>query len=144
MTKAKKGDTVKVHYTGRLSDGEVFDSSDGREPLEFVLGSRQVIEGFDEAILGMEETEKKTVDIPVEKAYGPVNKDYVISVERDKLPPDLDLSVGMPLSMPMPDGNAVNVTVTNFDETNIELDANPPLAGKNLIFDLELVGILRM
>jgi len=142
--KAQKGDTVKVHYTGRLKEGEVFDSSEGREPLEFVLGAGHVIEGFDSAIIGMEESDKKTVDIPVEQAYGERNEDYVLRVGRDKLPPDLEPVNGMPLSMPMPDGTAVNVVISDFNENEIELDANPPLAGKDLIFDLELVGILRM
>lgn len=142
--KAQNGDTVKVHYTGRLKEGEVFDSSEGREPLEFVLGAGHVIEGFDTAIVGMEESDKKTVDIPVEQAYGQRNEDYVLRVGRDKLPPDLEPVNGMPLSMPMPDGTAVNVVISDFNENEIELDANPPLAGKDLIFDLELVGILRM
>lgn len=144
MDKAASGDTVKVHYTGRLTSGEVFDSSEGREPLEFDLGAGQVIEGFEEAIIGMEQGEKKTVEIPVDKAYGPANPQYILKAPREQMPQDLNPEVGMQLQMPVPDGPPVVVTITEFDDAHITLDANPPLAGKDLIFDLELVGILRM
>lgn len=144
MSKAAKGDTVKVHYTGRLADGEVFDSSEDREPLEFDLGQGQVIEGFEEAILGMEQGDKKTVEISVDKAYGPVNPEYILKAPRDQMPQDLDPQIGMQLQMPVPDGPPVVVTITEFDNESVTLDANPPLAGKDLIFDLELVGVLKM
>ncbi len=144
MSLAKNGDTVKVHYTGKLADGVEFDSSIGGEPLEFDLGAGQVIEGFESAIVGMKEGEKKTVTIPVDKAYGEINEDYILTASRDKLPPDLEPFVGLQLLMPVPNSEPVPVTVTEFDDNEITLDANHPLAGKELIFDLELIGVLSM
>lgn len=142
MSTAKNGDTVKVHYTGKLSDGTLFDTSEGNEPLEFDLGSGQVIEGFEEAIIGMKQGDKKTVTIPVEKAYGDINEQYVLKAPRNKLPQDLEPFVGLQLLMPVPNSEPVPVTVTDFNDEEITLDANHPLAGKELTFDLELVGVL--
>lgn len=139
MAKASEGNIVKVAYTGRLKDGTVFDSSQGRQPLEFTLGSGQVIPGFDAGILGMEVGEKKTIEIPCENAYGPHYDEAVIVVNRTDLPPDLNPSVGDKLKMSQPDGNAMIVIVTEADDEKIKLDANHPLAGKDLIFDVELV-----
>jgi peptidylprolyl isomerase len=141
MTAARRGDNVKVHYTGRLTDGSVFDSSAGLEPLAFTLGSGQVIEGFDEAVLGMTVGEKKTVLIPVEKAYGERNDELVIITPLEQVPPDLHPELGMRLEMGSPDGQLLRVVVTDVTDTHITLDANPPLAGEDLTFELELVHI---
>jgi peptidylprolyl isomerase len=141
VTEAKRGDNVKVHYTGTLTDGTVFDSSDGRDPLEFALGSGQVIEGFDEAVLGMKVGESKTVTIPVAKAYGERNEEMVIQAPIDQVPPDLEPEVDMRLEMGGPNGELIRVVVTEVTDTHITLDANPPLAGKDLVFKLELVEV---
>lgn len=141
MTTVKQGDTVHIHYTGTLEDGVVFDSSAGREPLSFTLGSGQVIPGFEEAIMGMAVNEKKNVTIPVDKAYGPRNEELVLTVPREQVPPDLNPEVGQKLQMQGPGNSPVVVEVTEVAEAHIRLDANPPLAGKELIFDIELVRI---
>jgi peptidylprolyl isomerase len=141
MTTVKQGDTVHIHYTGTLEDGEVFDSSAGREPLSFTIGSGQVIPGFEEAIMGMAVNEKKNVTIPVDKAYGPRNEELVLTVPREQVPPDLNPEVGQKLQMQGPGNSPVVVEVTEVAEAHIRLDANPPLAGKELIFDIELVRI---
>jgi peptidylprolyl isomerase len=139
---AKAGDNVQVHYTGKLTNGTVFDSSAGREPLEFELGSGMVIPGFDNGITGMQVGETKTIEIPVDEAYGPANPDMIITIERAEIPADIPLEVGMQLNMHQ-DGQAqpIPVIVTDLTPTNVTLDANHPLAGEALIFDLELVGI---
>ena len=139
MNEARKGDNVKVNYTGRLDDGTVFDSSEGAKPLEFSIGSGQVIEGFDEAVTGMKVGEKKTVTIPVDKAYGQRNDEMVIQAPVEQVPPDLNPELGMRLEMGGTNGELLRVVVTEITETHITLDANPPLAGKDLTFDLELV-----
>lgn len=141
MTAAKRGDNVKVHYTGRLTDGSIFDSSAGSDPLSFTLGSGQVIEGFDEAVAGMAVGDKKTVFIPVAKAYGERNDELVITAPLAQVPPDLNPELGMRLEMGSPDGQLLRVVVTELTDTDITLDANPPLAGQDLTFDLELVEI---
>jgi len=141
MSAAKKGDNVKIHYTGTLGDGSVFDSSAGRAPLAFRLGSGQVIPGFDEAVTGMKIGDSKTVNIPAAKAYGPRNEDLVISVPRAEVPPDLNPEVGMKLQMGGTNGELVNVEIVEVTEEYIALDANPPLAGKDLTFAIELVAI---
>lgn len=139
MTEARKGDNVKVNYTGKLDDGTVFDSSEGAEPLEFSIGSGQVIEGFDDAVTGMKVGETKTVTIPVDKAYGQRNDEMVIQAPIEQVPPDLNPELGMRLEMGGANGEVLRVVVTEITDTHITLDANPPLAGKDLIFDLELV-----
>lgn len=141
MTTAKKGDSVKIHYTGTLNDGSVFDSSTGRAPLAFRLGSGQVIPGFDEAVLGMSKGESKTVVIPPEKAYGTRNEDLVISVPREHVPPEIKPEVGLKLQMGGANGELVTVEVIEVGEEHIALDANPPLAGQELTFQIELVAI---
>lgn len=141
MAQAKSGDTVQVHYTGRLTDGTVFDSSDGRDPLKFTVGSGQVIPGFDNAIVDMAIGDKKTVDIPVDQAYGPANDDLVMPVPRNQFPPDINPEVGQKLQVGGPAGELMIVTVTDVKEDIVTLDANPPLAGQDLIFDIELVAI---
>ena len=137
------GDVVKVHYTGRLENGHIFDSSEGREPLEFTIGGGMVIEGFENGLLGMKQGELKTVSIPPELGYGFRNEEYSITVTRNNLPPDIEPEVGLGLTLFSPDWQPINVTITEFDDINITLDANPPLAGKTLIFDLELVGFIK-
>lgn len=141
MAAAKKGDNVKIHYKGTLQDGTVFDSSEGREPLGFTLGGGQVIPGFDEAVMGMSEGEAKNVTIPADKAYGPRNDELVMPVPLSQVPPDLKPEVGQQLQMGGPNGQPVMVSVIDITEEHIMLDANPPLAGEDLIFDLELVAI---
>ncbi len=141
MAQAQQGDTVKIHYTGTLEDGTVFDSSEGRDPLEFTLGSGQVIPGFDEAVTGMDSGEKKQVTIPADKAYGQRNEEMIIQAPRDQVPADINPEVGQQLQMAGPGGETVVVLVTEVTDAHITLDANPPLAGKDLTFDIELVSI---
>ena len=141
MSQAKKGDSVKIHYTGTLEDGKVFDSSAGRDPLGFTLGGGQVIVGFEEAVLGMALGDKKKVTIPSHKAYGEKNEELVIEVPRNQVPPDLNPEVDQKLQMGGPNGELVVVTVVAVTDEAVVLDANPPLAGKDLTFDLELVAI---
>ncbi|GAB4351874.1 MAG: peptidylprolyl isomerase [Gammaproteobacteria bacterium] len=140
MAQATSGDTVRVHYTGRLDDGTVFDSSQGRDPLEFTLGSGQVIPGFDEAVTGMEVGESSTITIDPENAYGPRHEEMVQKVARSDIPAEIDLTVGMQLQASGPGGEMV-VTVVELSDETVTLDANHPLAGKALTFDLELVEI---
>ena len=141
MTQAKNGDTVKIHYTGKLQDGTVFDSSSDREPLKFSIGSGQVIPGFEEAVTGMTVGEKKTALIPCDKAYGERNPSMVMIVDRKHVPADIDPEVGLRLQVGSPSGELINVTVIEVNDKNITLDANPPLAGEDLTFELELVEI---
>ena len=141
MAEAKQGDFVSVHYTGKAGDGEVFDTSNGRDPLEFTIGEGEVIPGFEQAVVGMNPGESKTVIIPVDEAYGVHDEDLVIEVERDRLPQDLDPQVGERLQMRQSDGRVVIVVVAGVSQQCITLDANHPLAGKDLTFDIELVGI---
>ncbi len=142
MPQAKAGDRVKIHYTGTLADGSVFDSSSGRDPLEFTLGSGQVIVGFEEAVLGMSQGDSKKVTIPADRAYGQRNEEMVIRAARNQIPPDIDPEVGQQLQMTGPAGEVVIVRVTEVTEDVVVLDANPPLAGKDLTFDIELVEIV--
>lgn len=139
MTEAKKGDNVKVHYTGKLADGTVFDSSEGSDPLEFAVGSGQVIEGFEEGIVGMKVGESKVVQIPVAKAYGERKEEMVIQAPIEQVPPDLNPELGMRLEMGGANGEILRVVVTEITDTHITLDANPPLAGQDLTFEIELV-----
>ncbi len=142
MEKAKNGDTVRVHYTGKLGDGRVFGTSVGREPLELTLGERDVIAGFQDAVVGMAVGERKTIQIGPDHAYGPHRQDLIIEVERGVLPPNVEPEVGQRLEYRQPDGEAMPVTVTNVSESTVTLDTNHPLAGKQLTFDLELVEIV--
>ncbi len=139
--RAKIGDTVKVHYTGTLEDGTVFDTSVEREPLAFTLGQDLVIPGFEEAIIGMKVGESETVDIPVEQAYGPYGDDLILVVERDELPENMEVEVGKQLQMSQSDGSSIVVMITEVSETTITIDANHPFAGQNLTFEIELVEI---
>jgi peptidylprolyl isomerase len=141
MAGAQTGDTVRVHYTGRLSDDQVFDSSQGSDPLEFTLGSGQVIPGFEEAIAGMEPGDKKTVTIAAEEAYGPHLEEMVLEVGREHFPDDIDPEPGQQLQMHQ-DDQVFLVTVTDVSDESVRLDANHPLAGEDLTFDLHLVEIV--
>ncbi len=141
MQQAKNGDAVTIHYTGTLNDGTVFDSSDGREPLPFTLGSGQVIPGFEEAVLGMQIGEKKTVTIPPEKAYGHRNEEMVINVPVTQVPADITPEIGMQLQLMNQANQPVVVKVTDITDEHITLDANPPLAGQELTFAIELMTI---
>lgn len=141
MVQAKPGDTVKIHYTGRLEDGTVFDSSANREPLEFTLNGGQVIPGFEQAVLGMSPGESKTEKIPMDQAYGPHRPEMVLEVNREQMPPELQPEVGQQLQVQQPDGQAIPVFITEVTESTVTLDANHPLAGEDLTFDIELVEI---
>ncbi len=142
MQQVKKGDTVKVHYHGRLKTGETFDSSKDRQPLEFEVGSGSVIKGFDDGVTGMGIGEKKTINIPVEEAYGQKNPDMIIEMPKDRFPENMELEVGMPLMMSNGEGQNFQVVIHEIHEESVVLDANHPLAGQDLIFDLELVDIV--
>lgn len=141
MTQAKQGNKVKVDYTGKLKDGSVFDSSASREPLEFMVGGGQVIPDFEDAVVGMNPGDSKTIEIPAEKAYGPRHEDLVIAVDREQFPPDINPEVGDQLQISQPDGRASVVTVTDINDSSVTLDANHPLAGEDLTFDIQLVEV---
>jgi len=145
MKISENGDTVKVHYTGKLKEGDVFDSSEGREPLEFQLGSGMVIEGFNDGLVGMKEGESKSIEIPVEKAYGPKNEDYIVEIPKDKLDNSQEFEIGMQVSFSneQQGGQPIPVEVVAVTEETVTFDANPPLAGKDLVFEVEMVGILK-
>lgn len=138
---AKKGDKVKVHYTGKLNDGAVFDSSEGREPLEFTLGEGSMIRGFENAIYAMEAGQSKTVTIPSLEAYGPHKEGLVMTFDRTQLPPGMSPRVGDQLQMQTPSGGAAVVTVSAASDKDITIDANHPLAGKDLTFEIRLVEV---
>jgi FKBP-type peptidyl-prolyl cis-trans isomerase 2 len=135
----QNGDMALVHYTGRLEDGQVFDSSIGGAPLEFEVGAGQVISGFDTGIKGMQVGEKKTIEIEADEAYGKYNSSLVQSIPRDNIQLDTEPEVGMQLMMQLPGGEQLPVAITEVSDSHITLDANHPLAGQKLIFDVELV-----
>jgi peptidylprolyl isomerase len=141
MQQAKAGDTVKVHYSGRLTDGTTFDSSEGRDPLEFKVGNGDVIKGFDEGVTGMAPGEKKTVHIPADEAYGQKDENRVVEFPKENFPPDLEPEVGMQLNMSNGSGQVIPVVIVEVGNESVTLDANHPLAGEDLIFDIELVDI---
>ena len=141
MQTAKRGDTVHVHYRGTLDDGQVFDSSEGSDPIVFTLGSGEVIPGFEQAIEGMSAGEKKTQHIPAEEAYGERRDELVFNVGRDQMPIDAEVEVGDMLRVGFPDGSSADVQVAGLEADSVTLDANHPLAGKALTFELELVSI---
>jgi peptidylprolyl isomerase len=139
--KVKTGDTVKVHYTGRFDDGEVFDSSQGREPLQFKVGAGDIIKGLEKAVLGMQPGEKKNVTVNPEEGYGNHDKKLLIDTPKERIPEDISPEKGMPLQLVNKQGKAIPVVVTEILDKSVRLDANHPLAGKVLFFDLELVEI---
>ncbi len=141
MSVVKNGDTVKVHYTGQLEDGSVFDSSVQREPLEFTLGQGQLIPGFEKAVIGLKVGESTTANIPSAEAYGEPNPQMIIEVEKSQLPADLEPEVGVQLQLNQPDGQVIPVQITKVEGENVTIDANHPLAGKDLTFNIELVEI---
>lgn len=142
MSKVKDGDTVKVHYTGKLEDGSVFDSSVERDPLEITLGEGKLIPGFEKAVVGLKVGDKTTASIESTDAYGDRREDLELSIERNQLPEDIEPQVGMQLQLNQPNGQPVPVQITKVEEENIMIDANHPLAGKDLTFDIELVDIV--
>lgn len=142
MAHAKQGDTVRVHYTGTLNDGTVFDSSVGGEPLEFTLGEGQLIPGFEKAVMGLAVGDRTTALIPSDEAYGPHRADGLIQVPRTNIPTDIQPQIGQQLQMQTQDGRPVPVRVVAVDDTSITVDANHPLAGKDLSFDIEVVAIV--
>lgn len=142
MPNARSGDTVHVHYTGRLDDGSIFDASEGRDPLAFTLGSGQVIAGFDAAVAGMAIGDTKSVRVPVEDAYGHHRDELLIDVPRAQLPSGMTFEPGMQLHLRREDGGAIPVTVAAAGDDAVTLDANHPLAGQALTFELTLVAIV--
>lgn len=141
MAEAKNGDSVKVHYTGKLDDGTVFDTSAEREPLLFTVGEGKLIPDFEQAVVGMNPGESKTIQVPSGNAYGPHRKEMIMVVEQNQFPPELKLEVGQQLQVRQQDGSAFVVKVTEIAESGVTLDGNHPLAGKDLTFDIELTEI---
>ena len=142
MAQATSGDTVRVHYTGTLENGQTFDTSEGREPLEFTVGGGQVIPGFDQAVAGMEPGDTKTVEIPADEAYGPQRDEMMLQVSPDQFPDDMDPQVGQQLQLSQPNGQNVVVRVVDIESDSVTLDANHPLAGKDLTFEITLAEIV--
>jgi len=141
MSKVKANDTVEVHYTGKLKNGQVFDSSEGKQPLKVTLGQGNFIPGFEKGLLNMEVNEKKTVTIPKEEAYGEVRKELFQSIKNEELPDSIKPEVGMGLVARNPDGSERQLRVAEVKDDHIIIDANHPLAGQDLIFDLQVVNI---
>ena len=142
MANTKTGDTVKIHYTGSLSDGEIFDSSKDRDPMQFTIGSGQVIPGFDEGVQDMEPGDKKTITIDAQNAYGPVNPELVQKINKTEFKEDMKLEKGSRMQLNNGQGQTMVVTVADMDENSVTLDGNHPLAGKDLTFEIELVEIV--
>jgi peptidylprolyl isomerase len=141
MSQAKDGDTVKVHYTGNLDDGMVFGTSTNLEPIQFTIGEGQVIPGIEQAVIGMNPGESKIIKIPAGEAFGPRHEEMVLVVERNQFPEHLNPEVGKQFQIPTVDGKSTVFTVTDVSEFNVTLDANHPLAGKDLTFDIQLIEI---
>lgn len=141
MSQAKQGDTVTVHYTGKLEDGTVFDSSQGQDPLQFAIGSGMLIPGFEQAVIGMSPGDSKTAVIPADQAYGSYHPEMVLVVDRQQVPPDMPVSVGAQLQIQQQGGQVIPVIVTDVSDASVTLDANHPLAGEDLTFEIQLVNI---
>jgi len=142
VSEAEKGNTVRVHYTGTLNDGSVFDTSRNDEPFEFRLGEGVVIAGFENAILGMKKVEQKKISVPPEEAYGQYDLELRVVVQRDKLPPDIEYSEGVVLQIDTAEGYSAQATVVEISENSVTLDGNHPLAGETLNFDIELIDLV--
>ncbi|MBL26467.1 MAG: peptidylprolyl isomerase [Rhodospirillaceae bacterium] len=142
MSSVKSGDTVKVHYTGRLDDGTQFDTSSGREPLELTVGSGNIIPGFENSVIGMSPGDTKTVTVPSGEAYGDHRPDMVQTVSRDQIPPEVEVAPGVQLRASNQNGQPFLLTVVDVSDDSVTVDANHPLAGKDLTFDIELVEIV--
>ncbi len=142
MASAQAGDTVRVHYTGKLDDGTVFDSSAGSDPIEFVIGDHQVIPGFEDGVTGMAVGESKTITIPFNQAYGAYDDEMVLEVPRAQFPDHITPEVGEALQLQQPDGEMITVIISEVSDESVTLDANHPLAGEDLTFDLELAAIV--
>jgi len=142
MSKAKKGDKVKTHYTGKLEDGTEFETSKGTEPREFVIGSGFYFAGFEESVIGLEIGETKTVILSPEKAYGPWFEELTVRVRKSDIPDDIKPVIGEKFKVWRPDGNLMPLTITEVTDHTVTLDANHPLAGKTLIYDIELIDII--
>ena len=142
MTQAKSGDTVKIQYTGRLDDNSVFDTSVDREPIQFTIGQGRTIPALEEAVIGMETGETKTVEISAEQGYGPYQKELVHTVSRKVLRAEIEPEIGKRLKATSMDGRAFSVTISDVSEKTVTMDANHPLAGKDLTFDIELISII--
>lgn len=142
MTQVKNGDTVKVHYTGKLKSGEVFDKSSESDPLQFKIGEGQIIPGFEEAVIGMEQGDTKETEIPANEAYGPRDEEKVVEIERSRFPDNVEPEVNQKLQVQQENGQQLIVTVTDVAEKTVTLDMNHPLAGEDLIFKIELLGIV--
>lgn len=143
MAEVKTGDTVRVHYEGSLEDGRKFDSSFDREPIELTVGSGQVISGFENAVVGMEEGDSRTVTVPPEEGYGPHDPNLLHKVDREQVPDEIDLQVGAQLQATDRQGQVIALTVADFDDSTVTLDANHPLAGQDLTFDVKVVEIVK-
>jgi peptidylprolyl isomerase len=142
MAQARAGDTVRVHYTGKLDDGTVFDSSVGGEPIEFILGAHHVIPGFEDGVAGMEVGDTKTILIPSDQAYGPYVDEMVLTISREQVPLHITLELGEMLELSQPSGESVTVRITDLTDATVTLDGNHPLAGEDLTFDLQLAEIV--
>ena len=142
MAQAKNGDTVTVHYTGKLEDGTVFDSSVNRDPLQFTLGEGLLIPGFEQAVLGMSPGKSTTAEVSADEAYGPHRQEMVVEIDRQEFPPHLQPEVGQQLQIPQSDGRTTRLIVTDVSEQKVTLDANHPLAGRDLTFDIQLLEIV--
>ena len=141
MSQVKDGDQVKVHYTGKLDDGTVFDSSEGKPPFEFKIGTKSVIPGFESAVKEMTVGDEKSVTIPSEVGYGPIRDELIATVNKSAFPENIEPTIGRQLQMEQPGGKTINVTIAKIEGEEVTLDANHPLAGKELIFDIKLVEI---
>lgn len=142
MTQVKAGDTVNVRYTARLEDGTVVDDNTGGAPLQFTVGEGEVIPGFEEAVVGMSPGESRTVEVPSEKAYGPYLENMTVEIARDQVPDDFEPTVGQQVQVRQADGRSAIVTVSRISDKSVILDANHPLAGKDLTFDIEVIEVV--
>jgi len=141
MSQVKENNTIKVNYTGKLSNGQIFDTSEGKEPIEFILGQGRLIPGFEKGLIDMKLNEKKTIEIAKDQAYGDVNDNLIQEINKADLPQDMEPKVGMGLVSKSPDGKEINLMVVEVKDESIVIDGNHPLAGHDLIFDVEVVEI---